>query len=55
MSYIADLDQVWDAKPLLDGKAIMNFLQLKTGGPLVKEWVRNTLAITAPLHYLVAS
>ncbi|KAG6508943.1 hypothetical protein ZIOFF_034325 [Zingiber officinale] len=38
-----DLDQVWDAKPLLDGKAIMNFLQLKTGGPLVKEWQNRVL------------
>lgn len=37
------LDQVWDAKPLLDGKAIMNFLQLKTGGPLVKEWQNRVL------------
>ncbi|XP_074563184.1 tRNA nucleotidyltransferase cca2 [Curcuma longa] len=37
------LDQVWDAKPLLDGKAIMNFLQLKTGGPVVKEWQNRVL------------
>ncbi|KAJ0973245.1 hypothetical protein J5N97_021204 [Dioscorea zingiberensis] len=33
-----DLDNVWKTKPLLDGKAIMGALQLKTGGPLVKEW-----------------
>ncbi|XP_039132872.1 LOW QUALITY PROTEIN: tRNA nucleotidyltransferase cca2 [Dioscorea cayenensis subsp. rotundata] len=33
-----DLDNVWKVKPLLDGKAIMGALQLKTGGPLVKEW-----------------
>ncbi|ONK77484.1 uncharacterized protein A4U43_C02F7040 [Asparagus officinalis] len=32
------LDKVWELKPLLDGKAIMGVLQLKTGGPLVKEW-----------------
>lgn len=32
------LDNVWEVKPLLDGKAIMGVLQLKTGGPLVKEW-----------------
>ncbi|CAL9185315.1 unnamed protein product [Musa hybrid cultivar] len=37
------LDQVWEVKPLLDGKAIMNFLQLKTGGPLVREWQQKLL------------
>ncbi|KAM1457010.1 hypothetical protein ACFX2I_034236 [Malus domestica] len=29
------LAEVWDVKPLLNGKEIMNVLQLKTGGPLV--------------------
>ena len=33
------LDKAWDAKPLLNGKEIMNVLQLKSGGPLVREWV----------------
>lgn len=35
----SELDHVWEVKPLLDGKAIMDVLQLKTGGPMVKEWV----------------
>lgn len=33
-----DLDNVWKVKPLLDGKAIMNVLQLKSGGRQVGEW-----------------
>lgn len=32
------LDNVWEVKPLLDGRTIMGVLQLKTGGPLVREW-----------------
>lgn len=32
------LNNVWEVKPLLDGKAIMSVLQLKSGGPLIREW-----------------
>lgn len=32
------LEKVWDLKPLVNGKDIMNVLQLKVGGPLVREW-----------------
>ncbi|XVE60770.1 hypothetical protein DITRI_Ditri05aG0154100 [Diplodiscus trichospermus] len=32
------LNKVWDLKPLVNGKDIMNVLQLKVGGPLVREW-----------------
>lgn len=32
---------MWDLKPLVNGKDIMNVLQLKSGGPLVREWVIN--------------
>lgn len=35
----AGLDKVWEVKPLVDGKEIMSILDLKTGGPLVREWV----------------
>jgi hypothetical protein len=34
------LDGVWKTKPLLDGKAIMGVLQLKSGGPTIGQWVR---------------
>lgn len=37
----AGLDKVWDVKPLIDGKEIMSVLELKTGGPLVREWVNH--------------
>ncbi|KAI4320189.1 hypothetical protein MLD38_033695 [Melastoma candidum] len=37
------LNEVWEAKPLLNGKEIMNVLQLKSGGPLVKEWQNKVL------------
>ncbi|KAM5569752.1 hypothetical protein ABKV19_016987, partial [Rosa sericea] len=33
------LDKVWDVKPLLNGKEIMDALQLKSGGPLVSKWL----------------
>ncbi|XP_034896978.1 tRNA nucleotidyltransferase cca2 isoform X1 [Populus alba] len=32
------LEKVWDLKPLVNGKDIMTVLQLKSGGPVVKEW-----------------
>ncbi|KAI6691226.1 hypothetical protein NL676_028054, partial [Syzygium grande] len=32
------LDKIWEEKPLVTGKDIMSVLQLKSGGPLVKEW-----------------
>ncbi|KAJ0086367.1 hypothetical protein Patl1_07806 [Pistacia atlantica] len=32
------LEKVWDVKPLVTGKEIMSVLQLKSGGPLVREW-----------------
>ncbi|KAJ4701094.1 CCA tRNA nucleotidyltransferase [Melia azedarach] len=38
------LDKVWDLKPLVNGKEIMNVLQLKSGGPLVREWQQKLLA-----------
>lgn len=41
--WIAGLDKVWEVKPLVNGKEIMNVLQLKAGGPLVREWVRHLL------------
>ncbi|XAR62671.1 CCA tRNA nucleotidyltransferase [Bertholletia excelsa] len=37
------LDRIWEMKPLLNGKEIMGVLQLKTGGPLVKEWQQKLL------------
>lgn len=33
-----DLDGVWKMKPLLDGKAIMGIMQVKSGGPLIGKW-----------------
>lgn len=38
------LDKVWEVKPLVNGKEIMNVLQLKAGGPLVREWQQKLLA-----------
>ncbi|KAK3230436.1 hypothetical protein Dsin_002317 [Dipteronia sinensis] len=38
------LEKVWDVKPLVNGKEIMNVLQLKSGGPLVWEWQQKLLA-----------
>ncbi|XP_022858167.1 putative CCA tRNA nucleotidyltransferase 2 isoform X2 [Olea europaea var. sylvestris] len=32
------LERVWEMKPLVNGKDIMNVLQIKSGGPVVKEW-----------------
>ncbi|GFP81377.1 cca tRNA nucleotidyltransferase mitochondrial [Phtheirospermum japonicum] len=37
------LEKVWDLKPLVNGKEIMNILQLKTGGPIVREWQQKLL------------
>ncbi|CAL5333529.1 unnamed protein product [Camellia sinensis] len=37
------LEKVWEMKPLVNGKEIMSVLQLKTGGPLVKEWQQKLL------------
>ncbi|XWS24807.1 hypothetical protein CRYUN_Cryun27aG0016400 [Craigia yunnanensis] len=37
------LEKVWDLKPLVNGKDIMNVLQLKVGGPLVREWQQKVL------------
>ncbi|XP_010256421.1 PREDICTED: putative CCA tRNA nucleotidyltransferase 2 [Nelumbo nucifera] len=37
------LENVWELKPLVNGKDIMNVLQLKTGGPQVKEWQQRLL------------
>ncbi|KAK4793808.1 hypothetical protein SAY86_011802 [Trapa natans] len=33
------MHQVLELKPLVNGKDIMNALQLNAGGPLVREWV----------------
>ncbi|XP_040375251.1 tRNA nucleotidyltransferase cca2 isoform X2 [Rosa chinensis] len=41
---LTGLDKVWDVKPLLNGKEIMDALQLKSGGPLVSKWQRKLLA-----------
>ncbi|KAA8546308.1 hypothetical protein F0562_002953 [Nyssa sinensis] len=38
-----DLDRIWEMKPLVNGKDIMSVLQLKTGGPIVKEWQQKLL------------
>ncbi|XP_034220731.1 tRNA nucleotidyltransferase cca2 isoform X2 [Prunus dulcis] len=38
------LDKIWDVKPLVNGRDIMNVLQLKSGGPLVREWQQKILA-----------
>ncbi|XP_048131301.1 tRNA nucleotidyltransferase cca2 [Rhodamnia argentea] len=38
------LEKIWEVKPLVTGKDIMNVLQLKSGGPLVKEWQQKLLA-----------
>lgn len=35
-----DLDGVWKLKPVLDGKSIMGVLQVKSGGPLIGQWVQ---------------
>lgn len=37
------LENVWDLKPLVNGKDIMNVLQLKVGGPIVREWQQKVL------------
>ncbi|XP_021287860.1 putative CCA tRNA nucleotidyltransferase 2 [Herrania umbratica] len=37
------LEKAWDIKPLVNGKDIMNVLQLKVGGPLVSEWQQKVL------------
>ncbi|KAK2633195.1 hypothetical protein EUGRSUZ_L00378 [Eucalyptus grandis] len=38
------LEKIWEVKPLVTGKDIMNILQLKCGGPSVKEWQQKLLA-----------
>lgn len=40
------LEKVWDVKPLVNGKEIMSVLQLKSGGPLVREWVSRKLCVS---------
>ncbi|CAI9106254.1 OLC1v1005369C1 [Oldenlandia corymbosa var. corymbosa] len=37
------LDKIWGVKPLVNGKQIMSVLNLKTGGPLVREWQQKLL------------
>ncbi|KAG6390277.1 hypothetical protein SASPL_148009 [Salvia splendens] len=37
------LDKVWELKPLVDGKRIMDILQIKSGGPIIKEWQQKLL------------
>ncbi|XP_073288282.1 tRNA nucleotidyltransferase cca2-like isoform X1 [Primulina huaijiensis] len=37
------LEKVWELKPLVNGKDIMSILQLKSGGPVVKEWQQKQL------------
>ncbi|KAL0360092.1 UNVERIFIED_CONTAM: hypothetical protein Sradi_3693700 [Sesamum radiatum] len=40
---LAGLGKVWELKPLVNGKDIMSILQLKSGGPIVKEWQQKLL------------
>ncbi|XP_043712467.1 tRNA nucleotidyltransferase cca2 isoform X2 [Telopea speciosissima] len=40
---LAGLENVWEMKPLVNGKDIMNILQMKSGGPQVKEWQQRLL------------
>ncbi|MCD7467097.1 hypothetical protein HAX54_004309 [Datura stramonium] len=37
------LEKVWELKPLVNGKEIMNILQIKSGGPVVREWQQKLL------------
>uniref|UniRef100_A0A2N9I770 Uncharacterized protein n=1 Tax=Fagus sylvatica TaxID=28930 RepID=A0A2N9I770_FAGSY len=37
------LENVWDVKPLVNGKDIMSVLQLKAGGPLIREWNKSII------------
>ncbi|CAA3012913.1 CCA tRNA nucleotidyltransferase 2 [Olea europaea subsp. europaea] len=37
------VERVWEMKPLVNGKDIMNVLQIKPGGPVVKEWQQKLL------------
>ncbi len=37
---------MWDVKPLVNGKDIMSVLQLKAGGPLIREWVSHSFSLT---------
>ncbi|XP_051124533.1 tRNA nucleotidyltransferase cca2 [Andrographis paniculata] len=37
------LEKVWEVKPIVNGKEIMNILELKSGGPIVKEWQEKLL------------
>lgn len=37
------LERVWEVKPLLNGSELMAALDLKTGGPLVREWQQKCL------------
>ena len=44
--YLIGLDNVWNQKPLLDGKVIMAELGLTKGGPKIKEWVNLSLSLS---------
>ncbi|KAJ8551178.1 hypothetical protein K7X08_000548 [Anisodus acutangulus] len=37
------LEKVWERKPLVNGKEIMNILEIKSGGPVVREWQQKML------------
>lgn len=37
------LEKVWEMKPLVNGRDIMSVLQIKSGGPVVKEWQQKLL------------
>ncbi|XP_025883972.2 tRNA nucleotidyltransferase cca2 [Solanum lycopersicum] len=37
------LEKVWEMKPLVNGKEIMNILEIKSGGPVVSEWQQKLL------------
>ncbi|KAK7270384.1 hypothetical protein RIF29_23478 [Crotalaria pallida] len=38
------LEKVWEVKQLINGKDVMSALQLKGGGPLVREWLEKAMA-----------
>ncbi|KAJ0084221.1 hypothetical protein Patl1_29958 [Pistacia atlantica] len=42
---VTRFEKVWDVKPLVNWKEIMSVLQLKFGGPLVKEWLAHPSGI----------
>ncbi|KDP33393.1 hypothetical protein JCGZ_12849 [Jatropha curcas] len=48
------LEKIWDVKPLVNGKDIISVLQLKSGGPLVREWVRHSFFPIVESYYKIS-